>query len=219
LSPTQRRAENRDSRAAPSGLGDSLSGISDGLDELRASLLRSLGEPLGADDGEAAFDRHILLAVRIHRAAGLNARAREGEGKAWTRYFMEHFPVQRNSKEDAEWLWREWRTRLLKIESPRGIAHGNAFAHWCPLPEGGVVVNLESMWSDFSVSVDHFVAELRQDASRRNVVLERFRERLWSIRSVPVVPGDHLFPSDHLYPGAIALSGSMGPPLYLDRKE
>jgi len=131
---------------------------------LRSSLLRRLGPQLGPTDGDEAFDPHILLAVRIHRAAGLNCRSGDGEGDGWRRYFVDYFPEGRNSAEDADWLWSEWRTRLLKHESPRGITHGKRSAHWQSLPEGGFVVDLESMWSDFRHSVNAFVARDRPAA-------------------------------------------------------
>lgn len=43
----------------------------DELDALRESLLHRLRlpDPLGPDEGDAAFDQHVLLATKIHRAA------------------------------------------------------------------------------------------------------------------------------------------------------
>jgi hypothetical protein len=178
------------------------------LTALRDSLLHNLRRPLGPKDGDEAFDRHILLAVRIHRAAGLNARASDREGQAWTRYFASYFPEGRNSPEDAAFLWKEWRTRLLKHESPRGIAHGQSGAHWYPLPDGGFCVNLESMWDDFEDSVDRFVEALKGDESRRTEVMRRWRERSWTVKQFPLFPSDRLFPSPTLYPGSVSVSAS-----------
>ena len=124
------------------------------LESLRGSLLRNLRRELGPQEGLEAFECHILLAVRIHRAAGLDARESRSGGQAWRRYVVEYFPPGRNARSDADFLWTEWRTRLVKHESPRGITHGQSHAHWLPLPEGGFCVNLESMWDDFEYSVD-----------------------------------------------------------------
>ncbi len=177
---------------------------------LRDSLLHNLRRHLGPEDGDEAFDRHILLAVRVHRAAGLNARKSEGEGAAWQRYFVDYFPAGRNSPTDADFLWREWRTRLLKHESPRGIAHGQSHAHWHPLPGGGFCVNLESMWDDFEYSAARFLEALQADESRCEVVLRRWRERSWTVRPIPVAPSERLFPSPTLFPGSISASVAAG---------
>ena len=61
------------------------------LSKIRKSLLRGLGDQLRPDQGEAAFERHVLLAVRFHYAAGLNQTV-TGEGNGWSQYFEEHFP-------------------------------------------------------------------------------------------------------------------------------
>lgn len=118
----------------------------DELAGLRDSLLRDLRRSLGPGDGEEAFRCHLLLAVRIHRAARLNARRSDGEGQGWCRYLVDYFPQGRNSPADADFLWRSWRTRLLKDESPVAISHGQSGGHWLPLAGGGFCVNLESMW-------------------------------------------------------------------------
>jgi hypothetical protein len=170
-------------------------------------LLRNLRRPLGPEDGDEAFDCHILLAVRIHRAAGLNARASDREGQAWRRYFVAYFPEGRNSDADANFLWKEWRTEMLKHESPRGIAHGQSGAHWYPLPEGGFCVNLESMWDDFEFSVDRFLEALQADERHRTEVLRRWRERSWTVRRIELHPSERLFPSETLYPGWLSVSG------------
>jgi hypothetical protein len=165
--------------------------------------------PLGPEDGDEAFDRHIPLAVRIHRAAGLNARASDKEGQAWRRYVVDYFPPGHNTAADADFLWSEWRTRLLKHESPRGITHGQAGAHWHPLPEGGFCVNLESIWDDFEHSVVRFMEALEADEPRRMEVLRRWRGRSWTIRDLALVPSDRLFPDPTLYSGAITVSTAM----------
>lgn len=175
---------------------------------LRSSLLRNLRRDLGPEDGEEAFDRHILLAVRIHRAAGLNQAKADGEGDGRRRYFVDYFPEGRNSVEDANYLWKEWRTRLLKHESPRGITHGQPHAHWQRLPEGGFCVNLESMWDDFEHSVEAFVEALKTDERRRAMVMQRWRDRAWTIRDLPLYPSEQLYPSPTLYPGSYGASGT-----------
>jgi hypothetical protein len=182
------------------------SSLSPELAELRASLLRDLRRSLGPEDGDEAFDCHILLAVRIHRAAGLNARVKDGDGQAWRRYFVEYFPEGHNSEADADFLWAKWRTEMLKRESPHAIAHGQSGAHWYRLPGGGFSVNLESMWDDFEHSVDRFMDALQTDKRRRKIVLRRWRQRSWTVRRLPLYPSEQLFPSETLYPGGVELS-------------
>lgn len=180
--------------------------LSTELDELRASLLRELRRTLGPTDGDAAFDCHILLAVRIHRAAGLNARCDDGDGTAWRRYFVDYFPEGRNSEADAGFLWSKWRTEMLKRESPYAIAHGQSGAHWYRLSGGGLCVNLESMWDDFEYSVDRFMSALQSDTRKRKTALRRWRARSWTVERLPLHPSKGLFPSETLYPGGVELS-------------
>ncbi|HXZ56400.1 MAG TPA: hypothetical protein VEG40_02335 [Gaiellaceae bacterium] len=182
--------------------------LSPELIELRVSLLRNLRRPLGPEDGDEAFDRHILLAVRVHRTAGLNARAADREGQGWRRYFDDYFPPGRNSDADAHFLWVNWRTRLLKHESPVGITHGQESLHWYPLDGGGFCVNLESMWDDFEYSVNRFLEDLAADKRRRGVVLRRWRERSWTVRKITLYPSERLFPSETLYPGTMNVSAA-----------
>jgi hypothetical protein len=167
-----------------------------------------LRRPLSHEAGDEAFERHILLAVRVHRAAGLNARASDKEGQAWRRYFVDYFPPGRNSDADARFLWENWRTRLLKHESPIGITHGQESLHWYPLDGAGFCVNLESMWDDFEYSVDRFLEDLAADKQRRGLVVRRWRERSWTVRKVTLYPSKRLFPAETLYPGAAALSAA-----------
>jgi hypothetical protein len=178
------------------------------LATLREALLRNLRRTLGPEDGDEAFDCHILLAVRVHRAVRLNARASDGEGEAWRRYFGAYFPAGRNSAADAQFLWEKWRTGLLKDESPRAITHGQSGAHWLPLPGGGFCVNLESMWDDFEHSVSRFVQALQADAAdaHRRIVLRRFAERAWTVQQVPLVPHAQLFPGPTVYPGRLSVA-------------
>lgn len=86
------------------------------LDELTAmanALLQGLRVEPTPQQGDAAFERHQLLAIRFHRAARLNERARDREGQAWCRYFDEHFP---RGSDRAELLWEKWRVRLLRMK-------------------------------------------------------------------------------------------------------
>ena len=86
------------------------------MDELTAmanALLQGLRVELTPQQGDAAFERHQLLAIRFHRAARLNERARDREGQAWCRYFDEHFP---RGSDRAELLWEKWRVRLLRMK-------------------------------------------------------------------------------------------------------
>jgi hypothetical protein len=154
------------------------------LADFRASLLHNLSRPLGPEDGDEAFECHILLTVRIHRAARLNQRCSDKQFEGWRRYFADYFPDGRNSPDDADFLWEEWRVGMLKDDLPHGITHGHSEAHWLPLPGRGFVVNLESMWDDFNYSVDRLVETLDADDARRKVVLQRWRERSWTVRQI-----------------------------------
>ncbi|MGD0274275.1 MAG: hypothetical protein ABSB96_11165 [Gaiellaceae bacterium] len=163
------------------------------LARIRKSLLRGIGGKLGPDQGEAAFERHILLAVRFHNAAGLNQTV-TGEGKGWCEYFEEHFPKRSEWRpEDAKLLWNNWRVGLLKWEAPkRGVTvtHGQPEAHWYREPDGTLCIDLESMWDEFAVSVTNFLNLLRRDEGRRTEALRRWSERSWCVRQL-VIPATH----------------------------
>jgi hypothetical protein len=135
------------------------------LDQLKASLLRDLGVQLQPEQGDVAFERHQLLAIRFHRAARLNGRAGEGEGGTWVRYFGEHFP---RGVEHADLLWA---------------------MHWQMTSNGLLYLHLESLWVDYVTSVENFVAMLDADAARRKVALERWRKLQWSVEMVTVPTG------------------------------
>jgi hypothetical protein len=155
------------------------------LVELKSSLLRDLGVQLQPEQGDVAFERHQLLAIRFHRAARLNQRASDREGQAWVRYFGEHFP---RGYEHARLLWREWRVPLLKDETPGAgvaISHGQPHMHW-QVTSHGLYLNLESLWADYVTSVENFAAMLDADAARRKVALERWRKLQWSVEMVTV---------------------------------
>ena len=73
-------------------------------------------------------------------------------------------------------LWTDWRTSLLK-DGALGpsvlITHGQPAAHWLRDGRGRLCIDLESMWGDFTSSVDRFMAFLRTDPGRREIALER----------------------------------------------
>lgn len=154
------------------------------LEAIRESLLRGRPVDLGPEDGETAFERHILLAVRFHRAAGLN-QTETGERAGWRQYFEEHFPKRPEWEQgDAIRLWENWRVGLVKLETPLSgvmITHGQPRAHWYRV--GGMLcINLESMWDDFEASVESFLTLLRRDEERRAEAVRRWRERSWTVR-------------------------------------
>lgn len=93
--------------------------MDDDIKAIRMSLLRRLGTgaPLGPDEGEFAFERHILLAIRVHSAAALN-QTRSGETKGWIEYFEEHFP---------------------KPSGWNAVTHGQPKAHFAPRAERDVM--------------------------------------------------------------------------------
>ena len=133
----------------------------------------------------------MLLAVRIHRAVRI-IETGNGQQESWVRYFGNYFPTGRNGAEDAKLLRVDWRTSLLKDETPgHGVAitHGQPPAHW--LREGGtqaLCINLESMWDDFEASVEKAFRYLRTDSERQKIAVERWRSRLWTVRQLNLVP-------------------------------
>jgi hypothetical protein len=150
------------------------------LTELRTSLLGARPRPLGADEGEAAFQQHKILASEIHRAALLDRMSSETEGEAFVRYIRSHFPTRKRTRRDARLLWKEWRCALIKADSPRSeitVSHGQEKSkiHWKRGEDGRLNIALEGMWRDFERSVDNFIKYLRASEERRSVVLERFR--------------------------------------------
>jgi hypothetical protein len=188
------------------------------LDELRRSLLRGGRPRLTAEQGDEAFDQHILLAARIHRAARLNQAASDGEGlKAWRRYFTDHFSPFRDREADV--LWRDWRCQLIKDGTPGpdiALTHGSPRVHWTRDTSGRLLIDLESMWDEFEASVESFVESLTRDARKRGIVLKRFREREWTVQSFE--PHHFAGLSSDLADGALvslsatAMSASSQPP-------
>jgi hypothetical protein len=155
------------------------------LDALREALVYGLRVEVPAENpGYAAFERHQLLAIRVHRASRLNAPdATERAG--WRQYFREHFP-----RGDAHGLrlWDDWRGRLVKDEFPgEGVAvsHGQPHVHWRLVDPGQrLFIDLESMWDDFERSVESFMALLASDEDRRRATLEKWQRRQWSVQQV-----------------------------------
>jgi hypothetical protein len=160
------------------------------LSQLREELLRRLDVPVPPDQGEEAFERHQLLAIRFHRAARLNA-PQLGDRRGWIRYFVEHFPRGANH---ADRLWSYWRLPLLKDELPGPqvvIAQAQPFGHWKVLPPAGqLFVNLETMRDDFRASVESLIALLESDEERWEATLQAWRTRRWTVQSfqVPIGP-------------------------------
>jgi hypothetical protein len=162
------------------------------LDALKTSLLHRLRPDvqLGADEGDEAFDRHLLLAARVHRAARLNQRGtREGDG--WRQFIEAYFPSGRNGRADADRLWKKWRVGLLKDYVPLdgvAVTHGQPEAHWQRDSQGAFVVNLESMWDDFEYAVDQFIAVIAADKKQAAVVRRRWLSRTWTVRPFQLLP-------------------------------
>ena len=50
--------------------------------------------------------------------------------------------------------------------------------------------------------------DLLTNPDRRREVLRRWRERVWTIRALPVYPSSSTFPSPTLYPGALSVSAA-----------
>ena len=157
--------------------------MADELVELRESLLRRLRVDLRFDQGDEAFEAHQRLTSRFHRAAKLNTAEKQGDRKAWCRYFGEFLP---DRSEHAELLFERWRCTLVKDEMPGAgvvITHGQPDTHWLST-NLGLCINLESMWDDFEASVGRFVESLRDNDQLRERTLDRFRARRWTVERV-----------------------------------
>ncbi len=172
--------------------------------------------PLGSEDGDEAFARHILLAIRIHYAAKLNQTV-VGEGNGWTEFVTDYFPVGRNSAADAKLLWTDWRVGLVKEATPRGgiaLAHGQPELHWQRDMRGALVIDLESMYDDFEYAVDRFIAALQADPRHAAVVLQRWRDTTWSVQPFELIPQIPIQAGSRftgLIPGAKSVTGSNSP--------
>jgi hypothetical protein len=160
----------------------------DELEQLKASLLSGLRiDPVDDDD---AFDRHLLVAARIHRAAKLNQTV-TGEGKGWVEFFTDYFPSGRSSAADARRLWKDWRVGLLKDGTPLErvvIAYNHPELHWKLDVHGALCINLESMRDDFEYAVERFTQALAADKRRAAVVRRRWKERTWTARPFQLLP-------------------------------
>jgi len=161
--------------------------MADDLDRLRAALLADRPK-VWPMDGATAFREHKLLAAAVHRATKLAAYGSEGEGQAWTDYLTRHFPPGRRTEADAKLLWKDWRTALLKLDSPGpgvGVTHGQPHAHWTR-DDGRLILNLEDAWADFATSVESLIASLRASPKRAEVVLNRWHKSRWEVVEVAV---------------------------------
>lgn len=158
------------------------------LADLRDALLRRLCVDLRPDHVHDEFERHQLLAIRIHHASRLNARPGQGERAGWKRYFAEHWP--RGDEKQALLLWEHWRCPLVKDECPGpgvAISAGQPHGHWKVVePRGMLYLNLESLWDDFKQSVESFMLLLADDPERRRVALERQAKRRYTVQSVTI---------------------------------
>lgn len=150
--------------------------MTDDVRALGALLISHRPGPLAPHQGAEAFIQHKLLASTIHQATRLDARSAESETGGWVRYLTEYFPESRNGKVDANVLWTDWRTSLLKDGAPGPtilITHGQPAIHWQRDSHGRLCIDLESMWADFAASVDAFLHALDSSPDRRAVVLTR----------------------------------------------
>lgn len=159
------------------------------LERLQDSLLWRVHVELSREDGDEAFERHILLAVRINRAALLWGTGNSDQRK-WVQFLTTFFPGDRYTDDVALLLWTDWRNGLVKDGSPRsGVAVAHRHREWHLVSvDGPLVVNLESMCEDFDEAVHAAVASLEGKAERRTIVLIRWKD--WEVRTVvrPISP-------------------------------
>jgi hypothetical protein len=152
------------------------------LQRLLDRLLWRLHVPLTHEDGDEAFERHILLAVHLTRAADLFGAGDAGRSR-WVDFLTNYFPDGPYSEDVARALWDDWRNGLVHDVAPRGLAVTHLHPEWhLRRPEGRLCVDLESMGSHFEHAVRRAVGSLEDDASRREVVLTRWMD--WEVVTV-----------------------------------
>jgi hypothetical protein len=153
------------------------------LGELRDSLLRRSCPEV--HDGEEAFDRHLLLAVMLHRVSRLHKSSAENDTQGWISYVTSFFPPGRDGQREAFDLWDKWRCTLLKDEQPViPVSHGQSHGHFRRDVHGRLYLNLEDLWADYEHSVKGFIEHLREHDDRREVALDRWRKREWRVEEV-----------------------------------
>lgn len=160
------------------------------LDGLRASLVEGRPRQYGdsEEEGLLAFKAHKPLAETILRAGLLNKTGSDGEGDAFRAFIEDYHPSGRNGSKEAAVLWKDWRTSMLKKNTPGdrvGLSHGRKPGHWT-WSNGRLIIDLDDMWDDFESGVDRFVDSLRGDRARRRVVLDRFGKQEWTVVEIPV---------------------------------
>lgn len=144
------------------------------LIELQARLLGDRPPPLGPDDGAHAYRQHAVVASAVLRAARLNRRGDDGDGRSFRKYIERFFPP--TYRADAGILWHDWRCSILKTHGPGpriAVTHGQPHLHLTRDNNQRLCIDLESMWADFETSVGAFIEHLQQDPERREVVLAR----------------------------------------------
>jgi hypothetical protein len=174
----------------------------DALQAIREQLLSHRPPLLEPEQGAEAFQQHRLLATTVHQATLLDKRAVESQTGAWIRYFTDYFPAPRNGEADANLLWREWRTSLLKDGAPGErvlVTHGQPPAHW-HRDADRLCINLECMWDDFAESVERFLDFVRAKPERAAIVVPRAQRGRVGIVTF-----------DYLSTATIAASAMVGP--------
>jgi hypothetical protein len=147
------------------------------LAEIRRQLIDRLPE-LGGLDG------HILLAIRFHRLVRLTkARKKDSDGATWVAFFQAHVP---HLADHAWTLWKDWRTALLKDDSPGpGVViseHSKEpHPHGQIIEAGKVFIDLESAVDDCMAAVDSLLKACADDAELCATVIRNWRATQWGV--------------------------------------
>ena len=83
-------------------------------------LLWRLHVPLTNEQGDEAFERHVLLAVKVTVAADIFGNGDNGKLR-WMSFFESCFPQSLYPEEIASMLWEDWRNGLVHDGSPRRV--------------------------------------------------------------------------------------------------
>ena len=169
------------------------------LSTLREALLGGLRttKPLDSSEGDLAYERHQLLALRLHRIVQLVRPPKANGREAWSAFFRAHFP---HGDEHAELLRTAWRRPLLRNRPPGAgvlITFAAPGAHWSRADDGPLVLDLESLARDLELAVDSLLAGCAADPARALRVLRRFRRRPWTVEAF-VQPRPDGYPLDHV---------------------
>lgn len=132
----------------------------------------------------AAYNAFELVGSAILRAALVQVppeQRRNMNGAHFTRFVVEHFPVDRGRGDDEYasdlWLFRCAFQKERLTTDKFQLIEGAPDQHLKPATDGRTMLDLESLIADFRAAVDHLGAELRNSAEMRQVAADELARR------------------------------------------